>query len=459
MIDGHAIKEKSLSEIMRNKDSRVDSQFWTTEIVKNDNYSYDKIGNLIKGSQYGISVDMNTDGKGYPIFRMNELHDMLMDLSTEKYADITPVEYQNFSLNDGDVLFNRTNSYEWVGRTAVYYKNNETPFTYASYLVKFVPDTDRLLPEYLATYLSSKNGVLAIKSRARQSVNQTNVNPEEVKEIEIPLLSMSFQKILKSCFVKANSSRIQADDLYKEATDMLAESMNINIPVNSSINVKSFSNSFLQSGRFDAEYYQPKYETIVQCLNTNENVDSICIFYNDNYLPDNEELYQYIELANVGESGDISNVEITRGKELPTRARRLVKKGQVIVSSVEGSLSSCALITDEYDGALCSTGFYVVRSEKINSETLLVLFKSKPIQELLKQRCSGTILTAISKDEFLAMPLPLIDETIQNSVAEKVQESFALRRESKRLLDMTVKAVEMAIETSEDTALLWLELQ
>ena len=217
LMDGHAIKEKSLSKIMRNKDSRVDSQFWTTEIVKNDNYSYDKIGNLIKGSQYGISVDMNTDGKGYPIFRMNELHDMLMDLSTEKYADITPVEYQNFSLNDGDVLFNRTNSYEWVGRTAVYYKNNETPFTYASYLVKFVPDTDRLLPEYLATYLSSKNGVLAIKSRARQSVNQTNVNPEEVKEIEIPLLSMSFQKVLKSCFVKANSSRIQADDLYKFA--------------------------------------------------------------------------------------------------------------------------------------------------------------------------------------------------------------------------------------------------
>ena len=444
---------------MRNKDSRVDSQFWTTEIVKNDNYSYDKIGNLIKGSQYGISVDMNTDGKGYPIFRMNELHDMLMDLSTEKYADITPIEYQNFSLNDGDVLFNRTNSYEWVGRTAVYYKNNETPFTYASYLVKFVPDTDRLLPEYLATYLSSKNGVLAIKSRARQSVNQTNVNPEEVKEIEIPLLSMSFQKVLKSCFVKANSSRIQADDLYKEATDMLAASMNINIPVNSSINYKSFTNSFLQSGRFDAEYYQPKYETIVQCLNTNENVDSICNFYNDNYLPDNEELYQYIELANVGESGDISNVEITRGKELPTRARRLVKKGQVIVSSVEGSLSSCALITDEYDGALCSTGFYVVRSEKINSETLLVLFKSKPIQELLKQRCSGTILTAISKDEFLAMPLPLIDETIQNSVAEKVQESFALRRESKRLLGLAVKAVEMAIETNETTAMNWLETQ
>ena len=99
--------------------------------------------------------------------------------------------------------------------------------------------------------------------------------------------------------------------------------------------------------------------------------------------------------------------------DLPTRARRKVKRGQAIVSSIEGSLQSCALITDEYDNALCSTGFYVVDSAKINPETLLVLFKSEPMQALMKQRCSGTILTAISKDEFLSMPLPLIADDVQ----------------------------------------------
>ena len=131
-------------------------------------------------------------------------------------------------------------------------------------------------------------------------------------------------------------------------------------------------------------------------------------------------------------------------------------KGQVIVSSIEGSLSSCALIDSEYDGALCSTGFYVIDSDKINSEALLVLFKSKPIQALLKQRCSGTILTAISKDEFLNMPLPTIDEVVQKEISDKVQESFRLRKEAKRLLDNAIKAVEMAIETDEEKALKWL---
>ncbi len=55
-----------------------------------------------------------------------------------------------------------------------------------------------------------------------------------------------------------------------------------------------------------------------------------------------------------------------------------------IVSSIEGSLQSCAMITPEYDGALCSTGFYILASALINSETLLVLFKSEPIQALIR---------------------------------------------------------------------------
>ena len=184
---------------------------------------------------------------------------------------------------------------------------------------------------------------------------------------------------------------------------------------------------------------------------------SLCNLYDKNFNPNEKKTYQYIELADVGQSGDISDVGIQYGSDLPTRARRIVKSGQIIVSSVEGSLQSCALITDEYDGALCSTGFYVLDSNYINSETLLVLFKSEPIQALMKQRCSGTILTAISKDELLSMPLPMIDEGIQTEIATKVQESFAFRKQSKQLLEYAKRAVEMAIEQGEDVAMEWLK--
>ena len=96
-------------------------------------------------------------------------------------------------------------------------------------------------------------------------------------------------------------------------------------------------------------------------------------------------------------------------------------------------------------------------SDKINGETLLVLFKSELIQALMKQRCSGTILTAISKDEILSMPLPMIDGSVQKEIASKVQESFALRKQSKQLLEYAKQAVEMAIEQGEEVALEWLK--
>ena len=174
-------------------------------------------------------------------------------------------------------------------------------------------------------------------------------------------------------------------------------------------------------------------------------------------MPKENESYQYIELSNVGLAGEISGVDTISGAELPSRARRKVKTGQIVISSVEGSLQSCALITDDLDECLCSTGFYILDSKDINPETLLVLFKSEVIQALMKQRCSGTILAGITKDELLSMPLPKVDEKLQKAIAAKVQESFDLRHQSKQLLEYAKQAVEMAIEQGEDTALAWLK--
>ena len=144
-------------------------------------------------------------------------------------------------------------------------------------------------------------------------------------------------------------------------------------------------------------------------------------------------------------------------ENLPSRARQKIKTNDVIVSSVEGSLSSCALVTGEYNNAICSTGFHVLRSREINPETLLLLMKSSSIQNLLKQGCSGTILTAILPDALKQINLPLIREEVQKQLAAKVQESFTLRQESNRLLDLAKRAVEVAIEQGENAAMKLLE--
>ena len=403
--------------------------------------------------QYGTSEELNDDKSGYPILRLNEF-DYLFIKEPARYCDkITEQEYRELQLKQDDVLICRTNGNpDLVGRSAVVMDNES--YAFASYLFR-VRTNALILPHVLVAYLRGKYGRSEIDKYSMKG-NQTNFSPAKFREIDIPIFEQSFQEKIKDTFTDAYKLHISAKAIYAQAETILNTYLNITDYAGSSCAVKTLSNSFILSGRLDAEYYQPLYNKIEIKLHSTQTVGSLCRLLNENFIPNTTTEYKYIELSNVGSSGNIANVENVIGSNLPSRARRLVHKGQVIVSSIEGSLSSCALIDSEYDGALCSTGFYVIDSDKINSEALLVLFKSKPIQALLKQRCSGTILTAISKDEFLNMPLPTIDEVVQKEISDKVQESFRLRKEAKRLLDNAIKAVEMAIETDEEKALKWL---
>lgn len=448
-MKGLEIREGLFSETIKNKDFRIDSQYYTQAPVKNQKLKYKKIGGVIHSSQYGLSIEMNEDMCGYPIYRMNELHDMLCDLEVNKYADIPQEEYQRFALKNRDVLFNRTNSFEWVGRTGIYYQNDNIERTFASYLVRFNPKENIILPEYLCAFLNSKRGAQDIKRRARQSINQTNVNPEEVKEIEIPILNMDFQLKIKEYFEKANLYRLKSLTLYKNAENQLLEELGLKDwqPKNDNVSIKTFSD-FNKTGRLDAEYYQKKYDEYEKKLDNYGTVEleKLCKIQDKNFNPVGNSSYSYIELSNIGNNGEITGFTEMMGSELPSRARILVCEGDLLVSSIEGSLKSCAIVSKEYDKALCSTGFYVLTPTHMNVETMLLLFKSAPIQDLMRKRCSGTILTAISKDELLKIKLPDVRKEIQRQISSKIQESFALQSESKRLLEEAKMLVEKEIE-------------
>ncbi len=77
----------------------------------------------------------------------------------------------------------------------------------------------------------------------------------------------------------------------------------------------------------------------------------------------------------------------------------------------------------------------------------------------MKQRCSGTILTAINKEDFITIPIPKINLQTQQIIKQKIQQSFKLREQSKQLLETAKKAVEIAIEEDEGKAIKFIECQ
>lgn len=215
--------------------------------------------------------------------------------------------------------------------------------------------------------------------------------------------------------------------------------------------------------RLDAEYFQPKYDEIVKAIKGYpsgwDTLGNLSKLRDKNFTPLDKIEYRYIELSSIAGNGGITDCMVEEGQDLPSRARRKVATGDVIVSSIEGSLSSIALIEKEYNQSLCSTGFHVINSKSFNSETLLVLLKSMVGQLQLKKGCSGTILTAINKDEFNKVILPKVDGNVQSQIQQKITESFNLRKLSNHLLECAKRAVEIAIEQNEDVAVNWLRDQ
>lgn len=134
------------------------------------------------------------------------------------------------------------------------------------------------------------------------------------------------------------------------------------------------------------------------------------------------------------------------GKEAPGRAKRILKTGDVLVSSVQGSLGKVALVGKEQQGYLASTGFFQLRSKDILPEVLLVIAKSIFMQSQLEQRCTGTILTAVPKESINNILVPILPEKTQQKIAGLVRESHVARKKAKELLEEAKRKVEELIE-------------
>lgn len=315
-------------------------------------------------------------------------------------------------------------------------------------------------PFYLIVFLRSKYGFDQL-NRERELTIQYQLTLERVGRILTYKPTDDFQKKIRQLFIKSQNLYITEVELYKKAEKLLLTELGFLKwkPKYNLTFVKNFSET-QKANRFDAEYFQPKYYEIIEVVKKYkggaEKLANLVKIRDKNFTPKDNEQYKYIELSNISSNGEINGYVQNFGIDLPSRARRKVQKGDVIISTIEGSLESIALITENWTNALCSTGFFVINSDKINSETLLVLLKTKIGQMQLKKSCSGTILTAIGKDAFSKIVLPKVDPEIQDQIKEKIIEMYSTKKLSKSLLKIAKSGVELAIEKDEEEAGKWI---
>ena len=343
-----------------------------------------------------------------------------------------------------------------VGQCAIYLENNNA----ISMSDTLIIQSGDLNPFFLAIFLNTKHGIALIE-RGKYGSAQPHIAPPFLYQIPVPNLE-NLPPVIEKTYLESKDLTELSKTRYVETHTLLLSELGLtNWQPKHRLAFATDYASMQQAERIDADYFHPKYDDIISAIKSYPGgwgvVANQVHLKDNNFKPEPETQYKYIELANIGSSGEIKDCMVEQGQDLPSRARCKVNTGDVIASSVEGSLESVALVTEEYDNALCSTGFHAINSDVLNSETLLVFLKSSIGQFQLKKGCSGTILTAINTEEFGRIVVPFITADKQAEIQQKVIESFNLRKHAKDLLECAKRAVEIAIEKDEQTAIDWLE--
>ncbi|MBS7001303.1 type I restriction endonuclease subunit S [Clostridium sp. MCC344] len=148
------------------------------------------VGDIVTEVRYGTSKPAVEGGK-YPYLRMNNLTaDGHLDLKDLKYIDISEDEIEKCVVRKGDVLFNRTNSIELVGKTAVFDLTEE--MVIAGYIIR-VRLTKEMLPVVFSQYMNLEPLKVILRGMAKGAVNQANINAQELQSIKVYIPDMKLQ--------------------------------------------------------------------------------------------------------------------------------------------------------------------------------------------------------------------------------------------------------------------------
>ncbi len=185
------------------------------------------LGDLLQMAQYGSSKKADATDDAIPVLRMgNVSYDGYLDCSDLKYVELPDAELNKYLLAKGDLLFNRTNSKELVGKTGMW--DGRFSAIAASYFIRLRVDPALADPTYIWAFMNTSSVKARLFDMARGAIGQANINAKEVQAITVPVppleTQQAFAKLVQAAAVRsrlADAASGLAADLSRSLLDNL----------------------------------------------------------------------------------------------------------------------------------------------------------------------------------------------------------------------------------------------
>ena len=156
-------------------------------------WEIEPLGEFCLVARYGTSKKANDQGKGIPVLRMgNVTYDGDLDCADLKHVVLPNTDIQKYELRPGDIVFNRTNSKDLVGKTGLW--DARFPAVAASYFIRLRLDESRVCPTYVWAFLNSTPVKRQFFAMARGAIGQANINAKELKALPLPVPPLDEQR-------------------------------------------------------------------------------------------------------------------------------------------------------------------------------------------------------------------------------------------------------------------------
>ena len=449
-MEGLEISVVKLSEL--NNESRIEAEYFSKENLKLlanlSNYGCIPIFNVANSVTDGIHTSIDYDeNSSINLISAGSPKENVFDLSRSVFiSEKAHKENPRTALRKNDVVISTVGT---IGNCAVV-DESILPANSDRHVGIVRLNVEKYSPYVLSTFLLSKYGRMQTLRESTGNV-QLSLFLYKIREILIPNFSDTFQSKIESLVKSAHAKLEESKSLYSQAEDLLLGELGLKDwqPKNTLHTTKKFSD-FAQSGRLDAEYYQPKYDDLFEklsCLNCKRlgKIVSIKKSFDPGSDAYQETGIPFIRVSDISKDG-IEKTELHLSP-IDFNIPELKPKKDTILFSKDGSIGIAYKVQSDLNVFTSGALLHLVTTDSSILPDYLTLILNSVVVKLQAERDSnGAIIQHWKPSDIENVIIPILPEQIQKKIASLIQQSFECKAQSKQLLEDAKRMVEEEIE-------------